>query len=415
MASRTPARSLRSSSSASLPSTVDRSDDLNAGPFPHKEKADWIRAACDTKDLDALIDLATSPHGLVADSLRRTAWPILLGCTHNTTETLPWSSLPPHREEEQVAKDVNRAFVHYPRESDRQLDRRKEELSDVIIEVLRKHPSLCYFQGYHDIVQVLYLALGPHAAPAAATRLSLLRIRDFMLPTLDPAISHLQLLPPIIKAVDPALYAHLPRIQPNYALGATLTLFSHVIEAYGDITRLFDFFLAHDTAIPIYFFAAILISRRDELLELEEDEDEAIVYVMLGKLPQPFDVELRIAQTLELYRKAPPKSLGGWAWWKVSSSSVLKATGTTFDVANLSLARGEELLRKQEREVRIQQALQRSRHLARRIKLQLWRYRRPGTIGLAIAVGMYAIWLGRGSGGTSDVFRKIYALFGFFV
>ncbi|KAH7128750.1 rab-GTPase-TBC domain-containing protein [Dendryphion nanum] len=392
MASRTPSRSLRSSSSASLPSTVDRSDDLSASHNQHKEKTELIKKACDAHDLEALIDLATGPHGLVADSLRRLAWPILLGCTEHETKTVPWSSLPPHREEEQVAKDVNRAFVHYPNESDRQLETRKQELSDVIIEVLRRHPSLCYFQGYHDIVQVLYLALGSQAAPAAATRLSLLRIRDFMLPTLDPAISHLELLPPIINAVDPQLYAHLPRIQPNYALGATLTLFSHVIEAYGDITRLFDFFLANDTVIPIYFFAAILLSRRDELLELEEDEDEAIVYVMLGRLPQPFDVELRIAQTLELYRKAPPNTLQGWAWWKVSSSSVLKATSTTFDVARLSLERGEALFHKQETEVQIRQAYQKSRRAARRIKLHAWRYRRPGSIGLAIAVGMYAIW-----------------------
>lgn len=40
---------------------------------------------------------------------------------------------------------------------------------------------LHYFQGYHDIVQVLLLVLGTDAAVPAVSRLSLLRIRDFML------------------------------------------------------------------------------------------------------------------------------------------------------------------------------------------------------------------------------------------
>ncbi|KAF2010469.1 hypothetical protein BU24DRAFT_467104 [Aaosphaeria arxii CBS 175.79] len=390
-------------SSASLPSIVDRSNESIAA---NKEKAELIRAACETRDIRSLIELANSADGLLADSLRRTAWPILLGCPTEQTESESWRSLPPHREEEQVAKDVNRAFVHYPKESDRQLDRRKEELSDVIVEVLRRHPALCYFQGYHDIVQVLYLVLGAQAAPAAATRLSLLRIRDFMLPTLDAAISHLELLPSLLRAVDPQLYSHLPRIQPHYALGATLTLFSHVVEEYGDITRLFDFFLANDTVVPVYAFAAILLSRREELLELDEDEGDAVFFVVLGKLPKPFDVEVHVKSTLELYQKAPPESLRSWSWWKISSSSVLKATRTPYDVAKMSIADGETLFQRQSRDLRIQQACRSSLLITRRLRLQVWRHRRPGAIGLAIAVGIFALWLGKGRGSTGMEFYK---------
>lgn len=262
---------------------------------------------------------------------------------------------------------------------------------------MRRFPSLCYFQGYHDIVQVLYLVLGAQEAPPAVTRLSLLRIRDYMLPSLDPAIRHLELLPVIIRTEDPALYRHLPKIQPNYALGATLTLFSHVIEAYGDITRLFDFFLASDAAIPVYFFASIILSRRDELLELDKEEDEAIFYVMLGKLPQPFDIESRIQHTVDLYDRLRPQSLR-WAWWRISSASVLKATKTPYEVANLSLDDGLRLFRQQEREVHIRQAYEKAMSTSRRFRYTMWRYRRPGTFGLAIAVGIYALWLGRNGG-----------------
>jgi len=127
----------------------------------------------------------------------------------------------------------------------------------VILQVLRRHPALYYSQGYHDIVQVFLLVLGVEAAPAAVTRLSFLRVRDYMLPSLDPAIAHLELLPPIINAVDVELYQHLPKIQPSFALAATLTLFAHVVQEYGDIARLFDFFLAQDTVIPVYLFAVV--------------------------------------------------------------------------------------------------------------------------------------------------------------
>lgn len=355
----------------------------------------------------------------------------MLGCTSDDSTVLPpWEALPAHRDEEQVAKDVNRAFVHYPKgtpdgpeaayesevmdytEGEKQLDKRKEELSDIIVEVLRRHPRLCYFQGYHDIVQVLYLVLGSQSAPPSVTRLSLMRVRDYMLPTLDPAIRHLELLPAIIKAADPVLYNHLPKIQPNYALGATLTLFSHVINTYGDITRLFDFFLASDTVVPLYFFASVLISRREELLEIEQDEDEAVFMVMLGKLPQPFDLESRISETTKLYNRFPPQSLR-WPWWRISSSSVLKSTKTSYDVASVSLVDAQTLLGHQEREVRMIQAYQKAIYTARRMRLQAWRYRRPGFLGISIAIGLYALWLGRPHGGTpfGDLVRRVLGHF----
>jgi hypothetical protein len=231
-----------------------------------------------------------------------------------------------------------------------------------------------------------------------------------MLQSLDPAISHLELLPAIIRSEDPQLYDYLPKIQPNYALGATLTLFSHVIEAYGDITRLFDFFLASDTVIPVYFFASIILSRRDELMEIEADEDETIFYVMLGKLPQPFNLQARIEHTTDLYQRRPPHSLGSWAWWRVSAYSVLKATPTIGDMSTLSLEQGQALFSKQAREVRIKQAYGRAVLGTRRLRFQMWRYRRPGAYGLAIIVGMYALWLGRyggSSGGYSMTFGPL--------
>lgn len=119
---------------------------------------------------------------------------------------------------------------------------------------------LCYFQGYHDIAQVFLLVLGSDLAAPAIARLSLLRIRDFMLPTLSPAVAHLYLLPSILECADPALRLHLAQTSPYFALAATLTLYAHDVEEYGEIARLFDFLLAHETVVSIYLFAIVSIT-----------------------------------------------------------------------------------------------------------------------------------------------------------
>jgi hypothetical protein len=142
----------------------------------------------------------------------------------NNEKEAPWESLPPHRDEEQVQLDVNRAFVYYPsNHTPKQLDARKGQLSNVIVEVLRRHPKLSYFQGYHDIVQVLLLVLGPDDSPNAVRRLSLLRIRDFMLPSMSGSMPHLHLLPSILYAADRELFQLLPPQPFPYTLLARYT------------------------------------------------------------------------------------------------------------------------------------------------------------------------------------------------
>ena len=126
--------------------------------------------------------------------------------------------------------------------------------------MLRQHPLLHYFQGYHDIVQVLLLVLGVNAAMPACASLSVLRIRDFMLPTMAGTEPHLRLFKDIVYAVDPLLAQHLRQTEPFFALAATLTLYAHEIEEYGDIARLFDFLLANEAAMSLYLYAAVRIA-----------------------------------------------------------------------------------------------------------------------------------------------------------
>lgn len=142
-------------------------------------------------------------------------------------------------------------------ESDKSLDGRKEELDGLITDTLRRHPSLCYFQGFHDIAQVLLLVLGRRTATPAVARLALLRIRDFMLPTMTASVSQLRLLPSILHVADASLSRHLSATQPFFALPATLTMYAHDMEQYGDIARLYDFLLARESVVSLYLFAVV--------------------------------------------------------------------------------------------------------------------------------------------------------------
>ncbi|KAL8934249.1 MAG: hypothetical protein Q9211_005330, partial [Gyalolechia sp. 1 TL-2023] len=216
-----------------------------------------------------------------------------------------------------------------PDESEAQLDRRKSELSAVITQVLRTYPMLSYFQGFHDIAQVFLLVLGVEDAAAAVSHLSLLRIRDFMLPSLSPSLAHLRLLPSILQVADAKLCKHLSDTQPFFALGAVLTLYAHEIQEYGDIARLFDFLLAHGAVVSVYFFAVIILSRREELFEIPADEPE-MLHSILSKLPKPLDLEALITQTTSLYMDFPPERLPFRSWARISPFSVLKTTRGDF-------------------------------------------------------------------------------------
>lgn len=271
-------------------------------------------------------------------------------------------------------------------ESEKEIDSRKSSLSDLIVQVLREHPMLCYFQGYHDIVQVVLLVLGEQLAPPAVARISLLRIRDYMLPSLTPTLRHLQIIPSLLEAADPELGKHLSQTRPFFALSATLTLYAHDIQEYSDIARLYDFILAHEPVVAIYMFTAIVMSRREELLEIPVEEPE-MLHFTLSKLPQPLDLDSLISKTMRLFDKHPPQSLSHMIWWRISSQSVLKTSRNLKE--KHSLRKGEELFAKQAAQLRREE-------LQKKALEFMWKHRRPATsITLTVLAGVMSIWLTR--------------------
>lgn len=78
-----------------------------------------------------------------------------------------------------------------------------------------------------------------------------------MLPSLEPSLAHLRLLPAILRKADPDVARHLAHTEPFFALSATLTLYAHDVEEYSDIARLFDFMIAHEAVVAVYLFAVV--------------------------------------------------------------------------------------------------------------------------------------------------------------
>lgn len=243
---------------------------------------------------------------------------------------------------------------------------------------------LCYFQGYHDIVQVLLLVLGGQNSAAAVAQISLLRIRDYMLPSLSPALKHLELIPAIIEKADPALRRHLAEIKPFFALAATLTMYSHDIQEYSDIARLFDFLLAQEPVVSIYLFAAIILSRKKELLEFSVDETD-MLHFTLSKLPNPLDLEGLISRAMQLFEAHPPESLPFGAWKRIPECSVLKSSRDLVRIQGPDET--VDLFAKQVRHLRWEERKEKTVAF-------LWNHRRTiGSVAVTMFIGAMSFWI----------------------
>lgn len=211
-----------------------------------------------------------------------------------------------------------------------------------------------------------------------------------MLPTLEPALNQLRLIPAILYAVNPQLCHHLSQTQPFFALSGTLTMYAHDIQEYGDIARLFDVLLAREAVFSVYLFAQIVLQRSDELFDTPADEPE-MLHSILSKLPKPLDLETLIAKTIELFEQHPPETLV--AWRSISSSSVLKTTRWQQDATRQTLEDGYRYFQRQVKE--LQWAEQR-----RKVIDKIWKYRRPASaVGVAVLIGVLSFYVKRSSGG----------------
>ncbi|WVO18295.1 hypothetical protein L204_106010 [Cryptococcus depauperatus] len=232
------------------------------------------RKATEDRDINELRKISALPGGFGGEQERRMAWGVLLGieCIGKDEEEYKV-----HKDEDQVRLDTNRSFVTYPKNvaADNK-EKMQEDLQELIVGVLRKYPSLSYFQGYHDILSVFYLTfISEGTSQKDSTEWSDLK----------------SILKRVLKAADLELYSFSAKISPVptlpfFALSWVLTLFSHDCDEVEPVQRMFDFLLARNPIFAVYLAAAKpqLFALAKQLGQ-EYRSDPSLLHPLFARLP----------------------------------------------------------------------------------------------------------------------------------
>lgn len=254
------------------------------------------------------------------------------------------NDLPPHKDEAQVMLDVKRLFTvisHYNSFnlvthssyttifSEEDIEAMRKRLFCLIIRILRKYPSLNYYQGFHDIAGVVLLVCNEssESSDEEAFRilevLTLNHLRDFMIQDISLTINHLKLIPLIVEAADPEMFDLMKNINNTYcatggtfydykflpALLSILTLFSHDLVNTHHLMHIWDYILGHGSVVAsAYLYAAFLMNSKAIIfkeLGLTEDVTYEVIDLDLAhSLLSPKSIlsdisELELLKTLE--------------------------------------------------------------------------------------------------------------------
>ncbi|CDH54985.1 tbc1 domain family member 20 [Lichtheimia corymbifera JMRC:FSU:9682] len=275
------------------------------GASATSKKIAEINDALKENDIAALRHLGRTMGGFLNDSIRRKAWRALLGY-----ENRQQSIHDKHKDESQVALDVARSFNTFPKDiRPKTKNQLRSKLQSVILHVLRAYPKLHYYQGFHDIASVFALVFNEKDAGILMENVALFFVRDAMLESLDPILRQLTLMDTLIQKEDPELHEHITGagVLPYYCLSWVITWFSHDLDDVNKILRLFDLFLCSNPLMPLYLSAALVLSRRKQVLM--EECDPSMIHTTLSKVPQDIPIEHLIQWAIKLETAYPPKSL----------------------------------------------------------------------------------------------------------
>lgn len=278
-----------------------------------REKQRAIREALDSNE-DVSVKLckfALTEGGLINDSLRREAWPRMLGLDPTVEIHAPsLDDLKSHPEYGQVVLDVNRSLKRFPPDIPKdQRETLQDKLTRLIMYVISKHPHLRYYQGYHDVAVTFLLVVGESVAFQIMERLSTENLSDCMQPTMERTSYLLHFIYPLLHRIHPTLADYLERSEVGtmFCLPWFLTWFGHSLDRYQDVVRLYDHFLASPPLAPLYVAAVLVAHRADEVLSV--DCDMAAVHALLSHIPDSLPLEILLRDATELYLKFPPESI----------------------------------------------------------------------------------------------------------
>ncbi|KAI5895523.1 uncharacterized protein SCHCODRAFT_02573227 [Schizophyllum commune H4-8] len=237
--------------------------------------------------------LSVQPGGFGAR--RAELWPRLLDAqpSEKADTKEEGSTDEPHPDERQIRLDTDRSFVLYPVDPSDDKAPLQEELHQLIVSIFRKRRKLSYFQGYHDIISVLFLTLPEDTRFTTAEKMSLHRLRDSMGASLEPTLGLLRVTRNLLRICDPPYAELLERNAPLpfYALSNLLTLFAHDMPTLPLIQHVFDYLLSREPIAIVYLCTAVLLARKDEVHWLEEQDEEGMVHSLLSSLPNITDEE----------------------------------------------------------------------------------------------------------------------------
>ncbi|KAI6108629.1 rab-GTPase-TBC domain-containing protein [Pisolithus croceorrhizus] len=204
----------------------------------------------------------------------------------------------PHPDERQIKLDTDRSFVLYPLEpSSPSRDALQNDLNSLLVSLFRKRRSLHYFQGFHDIVSVIFLTLPRPLHMPCVEKMALHRVRDATGIGLEPVVGLLRILRNLLRLVDPTYAELLENTSPlpYHALSNLLTLFSHDVPTLPLIQHVWDFLLVREPVAVVWLAAAVILYRKPSIQILVDQEEEGMIHSLLGALPELTDGEPKLS------------------------------------------------------------------------------------------------------------------------
>ncbi|VDO76906.1 unnamed protein product [Heligmosomoides polygyrus] len=286
----------------------------------------------DNENLDDYISnlrcFARSNGGLVTDQYRARIWPVLARHLVKTDEddddvdydtvssvsdsTDDGEDLRSHPEWNQVELDVRRTLARFPPNiSDDRRTSLQDQLTPLIVRVLKTNRRFRYYQGFHDVCLTVILVCGAESAFEVCKNLAHYGpFRGYLLKTLEKSVlKELELLYVILSRADPQLERVMREVHLGtmFALSWPLTWFSHSLNHYQQIVRFFDVFLASPPLTPIYVCAAIVLKRKAAILTC--DREMPMIHQLLTNMPNEIHLDAILSDSLYLASLMPPFAL----------------------------------------------------------------------------------------------------------
>ena len=210
-------------------------------------------------------------HGFLTNSFRQQVYPILLKFSllpiieSNHTKL---NELMIH----QLKCDVDRSFSNMNFEP-RELVLKRMELLQVLEYVFSNYPYFHYYQGLHSICSILLLILGIEDCKKAILVLGHFWLRDYMLPSIEQTVKHLEAIELVISNQNPKLFQHLKAEVADYdaifLISWILTWLSMQTEQ-STTYRLFDCLISTKPDFIIHLSASIILNFQQEFMDCEE-------------------------------------------------------------------------------------------------------------------------------------------------